>query len=87
MKYSFDIEYRRPTVAIDRTVKNISTELKRKTTVIDRIVATWLIEKQESYVVIDKPTYKVIRVNVPIPFDFVYLQNDYLPNKGEYFLN
>jgi hypothetical protein len=65
-----------------------------RTEIIDRpvysITKTSIREKIEyliSSIKIDKSTYRVITVNIPFPFDFVILQNDYLPTKGEYFLN
>jgi len=87
MKCSFDIDFKRKTIFVEKKLSTLSTELKRKTTEIDRIVSLWLIEKQRKTILITKPNYKVIRVNVPYFTDWVILQNEYLPHAGEYFLN
>lgn len=87
MKCYFEIDFLKRVTSIERTSISIETELKRKTISIDRIVALWLAQKARKTITIDRFTYKVIRVNIPVPFDFVYLQNEFLPNKGEYFLN
>lgn len=87
MKYSGEIDFKKSTISIEKKVYNISTELKRNTISIDRIIALWFLEKQTKQILIDRETYRVIRVNVPVPFNWVNLQNDYLPLEGEYFLN
>jgi hypothetical protein len=87
MKCKFDIDFKRPTTLLNFKRPTISTELKRNTIFINRLISRWLIEKQTKKIFIDRIKYKIVRVNVPVPFDFVILQNDYLPTKGEYFLN
>ena len=87
MKCSFEIDYLRKNTIIEKQFHNFSVEKKTATTKIDRLVALWLIEKHRKQIVIIKPEYRVIRVNVPYFTDWVILQNDFLPQVGEYFLN
>jgi hypothetical protein len=82
-----EIDFHRPTTVIEKISSTIQTNLNRRIISIDRVVALWLLEKQRSTISIDKETYKVISVYVPYFTEWVILQNDYLPQAGEYFLN
>jgi len=87
MKCKFEIDYFKSNILAEKKIFTTSTELKRVTNKIDRIVSLWLVEKQLKQILITRPNYKVIRVNVPYIADWVILQNEYLPMTGEYFLN
>lgn len=78
-KRPVQIENRINLFAISQIKLVNSIELFKKTIAI--------IEKSPYKIEIKQSQYKIIRFNVPVPFNFVILQNDYLPLKGEYFLN
>jgi hypothetical protein len=51
---------------------------------IDYLRPTYLLEKRKSNIAIDKISYRLVSLKIPVPLDFVNLQNYYLPNKGGY---
>jgi len=51
---------------------------------IDYLRPTYLLEKRKSNIAIDKVLYRLVSLKIPVPLDFVNLQNYYLPNKGGY---
>lgn len=87
MKCNFEIEYLRPEIKIDRRLSTFSTEYKRKTNSIERILDLISIERKKKTAVLVKYNGAVIKIYVPINTDWIWMQNRFLPTKGQYFLN
>lgn len=87
MKCSFEIDYLRKNTEIDRKLSTISTEFKNKTLFIEKILSTLSIEKKKKTSVLVDYNGAVIKIYIPINADWAVLQNNFLPSKGQYFLN
>lgn len=87
MRCYSEIDFKRKTISIEEKLFDIFIELKRKTFSVDRIFILYLLEQKRKQIAIDKMKYKVISIYIPYFTDWVILQNDYLPNSGEYYLN
>jgi len=87
MKCNFEIDYLRKNIEIERKAKIIDTDYFRPTRDIARIFVQVAIERKIRRISIDREKFRVIRFNIPVPFNWVNVQNDWLPIEGEYFLN
>ena len=88
MRCYFQIDAKKTCHQLDRIDNTISIDFLSKEIDIDYVRTISEIERTNRCLIgIDRPKYKVIRVNIPVSIDFSNLQNRFLPNTGEYYLN
>jgi len=87
MSNTINIDFKKIKHTIETKNAVPSIELNKTIVQINNIAIRKAIEIKKETVSIEKARFEVKIVYIPYFSDFAILQNDYLPNMGEYFLN